>query len=444
MPCVDYRRGVTSRSTTLARPRLTATVAIALAGLLAAGCGGGETPDDTASTSPSGASSTATGSPTPSATPSTTSPSASASGTEGPPEAGGTANVSACARHTADALTEEQALGQLLMVAFQTSDSRTTLDGLIAKQHIGNVIYLGGWNDGAALVKQTSAHLQAQATKAATAGIPLLLAADQEGGEVRQLRGPGFSNVPSAKVQAQMPPAELTAAAKVWAGELKAAGINVNLAPVTDTVPADIGKANGPIGKYGRQYGSDPATVTKASSAFLKGMIEGGVMGTVKHFPGLGRIRNNTDFNTTGITDTVATPKDPFLAPFTAGVKAGAGLVMVGSARYPGLDATKTQAMFSKPIITGLLRDKLGFDGVVITDDINAKAVQALPVAKRATSFIEAGGDILLTGDPSSVPTMTKAISDKARADENFALLVDASVLRVVALKERMGLVACG
>lgn len=350
--------------------------------------------------------------------------------------------ASACARQKADSLTEQQALGQLMMPAFDTAASRTALDGLIADQHVGNVIYLGGW-DGAARVKETSAHLQAQATQTATAGIPLLLAADQEGGEVRQLRGQGFTKVPSAEVQAQMSSSALTAAAKGWAGELKAVGINVNLAPVTDTVPADIGRANEPIGKYSREYGSTPATVTKASTAFLKGMIEGGVMGTVKHFPGLGRIQNNTDFNTTGITDSVASPSDPFLAPFTAGVKAGAGLVMVSSARYPGLDSTKTQAMFSKPIITGLLRDQLGFDGVVITDDINAKAVRAIPAAERGVDYIAAGGDILLTGDPESVPVMSKAIADKARADESFATLVETSVLRVVALKERMGLITC-
>jgi beta-N-acetylhexosaminidase len=330
-----------------------------------------------------------------------------------------------------------------MMVAFDTAAPRTALDGLIAEQHVGNVIYLGGW-DGAARVKQTSAHLQEQATKAATAGIPLLLAADQEGGEVRQLRGEGFTKVPSAKAQAQMSADELTAAAKGWAGELKAVGINVNLAPVTDTVPAEIGRANEPIGKYARQYGSDPATVTKASTAFLKGMIDGGVMGTVKHFPGLGRVAKNTDFNTTGITDSVATAKDPFLAPFTAGVEAGAGLVMVSSARYPGLDPAKTQAMFSKPIITDLLRGQLGYEGVVITDDINAKAVRSIPAAERATTYIEAGGDILLTGDPESVPGMIEALATKARADEEFATLLETSVLRVVALKERMGLISCG
>ncbi|KGN31090.1 B-hexosaminidase [Knoellia flava TL1] len=350
--------------------------------------------------------------------------------------------MSACVRQKADSLSEEQAIGQLLMVAFDTAAPRTALDDLIAEQHVGNVIYLGGW-DGAARVKETSGHLQDQATETATGGIPLLLAADQEGGEVRQLRGEGFTKVPSAKVQAQMSSSELTAAAKGWAGELKAVGINVNLAPVTDTVPADIGRANEPIGKYARQYGSEPATVTKASTAFLKGMIEGGVMGTVKHFPGLGRVENNTDFNTTGITDSVATPSDPFLAPFTAGVKAGAGLVMVSSARYPGLDATKTQAMFSRPIITDLLRGRLGYEGVVITDDINAKAVRSIPAAERATRYIEAGGDILLTGDPESVPGMIEALSSKARADEEFATLLETSVLRVVALKERMGLVRC-
>ncbi|MFC7486424.1 glycoside hydrolase family 3 N-terminal domain-containing protein [Knoellia sp. CPCC 206453] len=430
---------MTSRATTPARRRLTATVAISLAGVLAAGCGGGETPDGDASPSPSGSGSTV--STTAPGTASST-PSASASASASSSASGEPAKVSACARSKADALSEEQALGQLFMVAFDTAASRTALDGLIADQHVGNVIYLGGW-DGAARVKQTSAHLQAQATTAATAGIPLLLAADQEGGEVRQLRGAGFSVVPSAKVQAQMSPSALTAAAKAWAGELKAVGINVNLAPVTDTVPADIGKANEPIGKYGRQYGSTPATVTKASTAFLKGMIEGGVMGTVKHFPGLGRVQNNTDFNTSGITDTVATPKDSYLAPFTAGVKAGAGLVMVSSARYPGLDATKTQAMFSKPIITTLLRGQLGFEGVVITDDINAKSVRSIPAAKRAVDYIAAGGDILLTGDPKSVPTMAKALADRARADEAFATQLESSVLRVVALKERMGLVRC-
>ena len=234
---------------------------------------------------------------------------------------------------------------------------------------------------------RTSEHLQGLVSGTSTGDVGLLVAADQEGGVVHQLRGEGFTRPPSAKQQATMSSSALTKAATGWAREMKAAGVNVNLAPVTDTVPADIGRANEPIGKWGRQYGSDPKTVERASSAFLKGMLAGGIEGTVKHFPGLGRIRNNTDFNATGITDDVTTADDPYLQPFAAGVKAGAGLVMVGSAKYSKLDPG-VPAMFSAPIVTDLLRGDLGYDGVVITDDVNAKAVAATPAPQRAVKVV--------------------------------------------------------
>jgi beta-N-acetylhexosaminidase len=342
---------------------------------------------------------------------------------------------------TVDALTPQQRLGQLVMVGFDTNASLGSLDDLVAGSHVGNVIYLGGW-DGAGKVTRTSKHLQGLVSARSTGDVGLLIAADQEGGVVHQLRGDGFTRPPSAKEQATMSSAALTKAATGWARELEAAGVNVNLAPVTDTVPADIGRANEPIGRWGRQYGSDPKTVERASTAFLKGMLAGGVEGTVKHFPGLGRIRNNTDFNSTGITDDVTDADDPFLRPFSAGVKAGAGLVMVGSARYSKLDP-KVPAMFSAPIVTDLLRGDLGYDGVVITDDVNAKAVASTPAAQRAVKVVDAGGDIVLTGDASAAPSMLKALKAKAAADPAFAAKVAASVERVVTLKERMGLLPC-
>jgi beta-N-acetylhexosaminidase len=342
---------------------------------------------------------------------------------------------------TVKALTPQQRLGQLFMVGLDSKASLGSLDTLVARSHVGNVIYLGGW-DGADKVTRTSEHLQGLVSGRSTGDVGLLIAADQEGGEVHQLRGRGFTRPPSAKVQATMSSAALTTAATTWARELKAAGVNVNLAPVTDTVPADIGRANAPIGRYGRQYGSDPATVERASAAFLEGMLAGGVEGTVKHFPGLGRIRNNTDFSSTGITDDVTDANDPFLQPFAAGVQAGAGLVMVGSARYSKLDP-KVPAMFSAPIVTDLLRGDLGYDGVVITDDVNARAVRGTPAPQRAVRFIRAGGDIVLTGTASVAPAMIAAVSAEARDDEAFAAAVDAAVRRVLTLKERMGLLPC-
>ncbi|NHA68404.1 glycoside hydrolase family 3 protein [Phycicoccus sp. CMS6Z-2] len=373
-------------------------------------------------------------------------PSTSAPGTSTPSATATSASPTptptpSCVETTLDSLTEKQRIGQLLMVGFDTNAALDSLDTAIGTDHVGNVIYLGGW-DGADKVTATSDHLQGLVDDKATGGVGLLVAADQEGGEVHQLRGPGFTQPPSASQQAQMSSSELVRAATGWAEELKAAGVNVNLAPVTDTVPADIGTANEPIGKYGRQYGSDPATVTKASRAFIKGMRAGGVEATVKHFPGLGRIRSNTDFSATGITDDTTTADDPYLRPFAAGVRDGAGLVMVGSAIYSRLDPG-TPAMFSSAIVTDLLRGDLGYDGVVITDDVNAAAVASTPPAERATKVIEAGGDVVLTGDASVAPEMAAAIRSAADEDRGFARQVDASVERVLALKDRMGLLPC-
>ena len=117
---------------------------------------------------------------------------------------------------------------------------------------------------------------------------------------------------------------------------------------------------------------------------------------------------------------------------------------MVGSAHYSKIDG-ETPALFSKKIVDGMLREDLGFDGVVITDDVGAaEAVAATPVGARATKFIAAGGDIVLTADPGQVPTMVSAIESRAKGDPAFARQVTASVTRVLTLKEGMGLLRCG
>ncbi|HET9021547.1 MAG TPA: glycoside hydrolase family 3 N-terminal domain-containing protein [Ornithinibacter sp.] len=409
---------------TSTRPRPDRRLVVTTSGLLAltlAGCSG-STPGPGVSSSPatSASSTAATASP-------------SATSTEDP--------AAACVRATFESLSDDQRVGQLLMVGFDTGAPLDALDGLVARSHVGNVIYLGGW-DGADRVTRTSTHLQGLASEKATGDVGLLIAADQEGGVVHQLRGEGFTRPPSASEQARMRPAELTRQARTWAAELKDAGVNVNLAPVTDTVPKAIGTANEPIGRWGRQYGSTPEAVSRASTAFLEGMLEGGIEGTLKHFPGLGRIRSNTDFSSTGITDRVATRDDPFLQPFADGIEAGAGLVMVSSARYPKLDP-KNPAMFSTAIMTGLLREQMGYDGVVITDDVNAKALGDVAPPDRAVRVVAAGGDIVLTGAASDADDMLEALSEASDDDPTMAGKVDAAVKRVLTLKERMGLLPC-
>jgi beta-N-acetylhexosaminidase len=100
-------------------------------------------------------------------------------------------------------------------------------------------------------------------------------------------------------------------------------------------------------------------------------------------------------------------------------------------------------AMFSAPIVTDLLRGKLGYDGAVITDDVNAQAVRSTPAPQRAVRFIDAGGDIVLTGRAASAPAMIAAVRARAADEPAFAAKVEASVQRVLTLKERMGLLPC-
>jgi beta-N-acetylhexosaminidase len=329
------------------------------------------------------------------------------------------------------------------MVGLDDGASRTSLDTLVTRRHLGGVILLGGWSEGTAGVRTTTRHLAALASPNATDGLGLLLAADQEGGAVQQLKGPGFSTMPAARVQGRGTTADLEDDATRWGRQLKAAGINVNLAPVADTVPASLGTANGPIGQYGRQFSSDPQRVAAMVPAFIAGMRAGGVATTVKHFPGIGRIVGNTDVTARGITDSRTTVDDPYLEPFAAGIKARVDLVMVGSAIYSKLDPG-TNAAFSKPIVTDLLRGRLGYSGVVITDDVGAaKAVAAVPVGARATRFVAAGGDIVLTARPSTIPTMHDALTAKMAADPAFAAQVKAAATRVVELKLRMRLATC-
>ena len=328
------------------------------------------------------------------------------------------------------------------MVGIQPGQAPGGLDAAIRDQHIGAAIYLGGWQ-GASVVTSTSSHVQAQAGSAATGGLRLLIAADQEGGEVQQLKGPGFSPLPSALSQGRTSTAAITDHATTAGRELAAAGVNVNLAPVADTVPQSVGRDNAPIGRYSREFGNDPATVARGVSAAVAGLNAGGVAATVKHFPGLGRITGNTDVTATGITDATATTSDPYLEPFRAGIGAGAKLVMVSSAWYPKIDPDN-QAMFSSAVVTGLLRGSLGYTGVVITDDVGAaKSVAAVPVGDRAVRFVAAGGDIVLTASAALAPMLATALTARTAEDPAFAQQVDAAVRRVVALKQQMGLAGC-
>ncbi|HHT13522.1 MAG TPA: glycoside hydrolase family 3 protein, partial [Propionibacterium sp.] len=275
-----------------------------------------------------------------------------------------------------------------------------------------------------------------------TSKLPLLVAVDQEGGTVQRLKGPGFSEIPPARDQGAMAPDDLEAAAAIWAGELKEAGIHYDLAPVGDLVPDAKRTTNEPIGRLKRDFGSDPALVSESVVSFIDGMRGEGLATSVKHFPGLGEVVTNTDFG--AAEDTDVTRDSEHLEPFRAAIEAGVDSVMVSSAVFSQIDPDN-EGVFSSAVITDLLRGDLGFDGVVIADDLGAAAaVKTVEPADRAVRFIQAGGDIVINANPRIMQAMTSATLEAAEADEEFAAQLTDSATRVLRLKSAVGLVNCG
>ncbi len=346
-----------------------------------------------------------------------------------------TATPEAVPGEAIDALTLEQRVGQLFMVGTPVEGASADTLSAVSDRHVGNVFLhgrmTGGTDAAAALVAQFTALVSPDST----ADIPLWVATDQEGGDVQVLRGPGFDDIPYAIDQGAMPATDLFQSATTWGRQLAAAGINMNLAPVADIVTSDeVRRDNPPIGALGRHYGYDEGTVAEKAGAFADGMRASGVLPTFKHFPGLGRVTSNTDFSAE-VTDTVVTADSPDVNVYRSLTAAGPSAVMVGTAIYQNIDPT-TPAAFSAPVVQ-LLREGVGFTGVVITDDLSAaEAAEQVSPADRAVLAISAGVDVVLaSADPTVLPEMYDAVLDKAKSDPAFAALVDAAAARVLAAK---------
>ncbi|WP_369255689.1 glycoside hydrolase family 3 N-terminal domain-containing protein [Geodermatophilus amargosae] len=266
------------------------------------------------------------------------------------------------------------------------------------------------------------------------------VAADQEGGQVQALQGPGFDRLPAADEQGQLAPDRLATLAGTLGAQLASAGVTLDLAPVADVVPAGTEAANDPIGAFGRQYGGTAADVVPDVRAVVDGLAAHGVTATLKHFPGLGLVDANTD-EVAGVTDPVTTAVSEQVTAFGELARSDADpFVMVSSATYPRLDPA-APATFSRRVITTLLRGFLRFDGVVVTDDVGAAATFAdVPPGERAVRFLEAGGTLVLTLDADVYPEMVDAVLARAEADPGFSATVDAAVRTALTAKARSSL----
>jgi beta-N-acetylhexosaminidase len=321
------------------------------------------------------------------------------------------------------ALQLPRLVGQTIMTGFAGRSPSAELLGRIERGEVGGVILFGANLPGDAAARALVARLQAAA--AAGGNPPLLVAVDQEGGPVRRLPD-GPPRDPPARVGSA---AEAAAEARATGPFLRRLGVDVDLAPVLDS-PDSTDSFLGT-----RAFGPDPKRNARLGTAFVEALQHGGVAATAKHFPGLGTARANTDTNHVWTT----TPKselDRRLEPFAAAVRAGVDLVMVSNAGYRAYDPSGLPAVLSRPIVTGLLRGRLGFDGVVISDAMEAPGPAGHPDA--SVQAIDAGVDVLLYIAEPDAHVAFEQLLAAARSGELPLSVLQAANARVGALKARL------
>jgi beta-N-acetylhexosaminidase len=291
---------------------------------------------------------------------------------------GATHSATATRRHSATGLADaaETVLGTL------TAPPTRHFLARVRNGKMGGVLLLGnGW-----LTRDTASSVTSELEQAACAhGEPLLIAVDQEGGIVRRLAWAAPTEAPADMKSPDV--ANLQAAAT--AAALRSAGIDVDFAPVADTP----GSARSFLGS--RAFSRSRLWNAKMVRAFVGGLQQSGIAATAKHFPGLGLGTGNTD-NGRIVIDAAAWKLREGLTPFRSAIHADVKLVMISSAVYPALDARRRPAVFSRPIVQGLLRKTLGFQGVTVTDSLTAPAAARVPHA--ATLAMSSGDDLLIFG----------------------------------------------
>ncbi len=339
------------------------------------------------------------------------------------------------AKRAVASMSLEERIGQLVMAPLFVGNDPSVLQDLIANRHVGSVLLIGNWNGGVAAVKTATDALQSYAPE----GNRLLVTADQEGGLVQHLQGPGFDAMPSAVEQGRMDATGLRNAAAAWGAQLAQAGVNVDLAPVVDTVGVNRA-TNAPIGALNRDFGLDANGNADHAIAFVQGMHDAGVAASVKHYPGLGAVSGNTDFTADGIVDATTALDGPGIGAFTRVIReAEPAMVMMSLATYQLIDA-EHPAAFSSTIIDGYLRSTTGYEGVVTSDSLSATAVSGVPADQLGVRFVEAGGDLACIGDLSYVQPILDGLLTRAHADAAFADKATRAAERVMTLKYEMQL----
>lgn len=353
-------------------------------------------------------------------------------------------------------MTQKEKFGQLLMVDFRNwtveggqlpvTEINKDIEQIIRDYKLGGVIL---FRENIAKTEQTT-RLTNGMQKSVSNGIPLLIGVDQEGGLVTRLQT--GTNMPGNMALGATRDAHLTQeVAKAIGEEIRSLGININFAPSVDV---NSNYKNPVIGI--RSFGSEPSLVSEMGVAYIKGLQDAKVAGAAKHFPGHGDTSTDSHFDLPLVEKSLEEFHKLDLKPFLSAVDAGVEILMTAHIVVPSLDDTEiktkdgnkmgTPATLSRKILTGLVRDEMDFQGIVITDALNMKAISDnFTESEIVVMTIAAGADIAL------MPTSILQLKDTDKLDEIYKELdlavkkgiisqkqIDKSVYRVLALKKKL------
>jgi beta-N-acetylhexosaminidase len=334
---------------------------------------------------------------------------------------------------TISRMSLDEELGQLLVVAFTGTTLSSNLQTMIVNQHVGGIILFASNIKTFAQVQALDAAMQARAS------IPLFISTDQEGGQVNRLRAI-IGNTPSAlDMGATNDPAFAQQQGQKDGQILGQLGINLDFAPVVDV------QAGGfvPSVLATRMFGTTPDKVTTFAGAFLQGLQSQGVLGTIKHWPGLGSTPVDPHQDLPTLYRSQADLNAIDFAPYRNLLQQGQiNMVMVTHEVLPAYDPTKP-ASLSPIMVDQVLRHDLGYQGVVITDSLYMGALtKRWTIAQEGLLAVQAGDDLLLG---ISTPSDVQKIVDGLRAAISNGTIskarIDQSVTRILTLKIKAGLI---
>lgn len=330
-------------------------------------------------------------------------------------------------------MTLNQKLGQMMIVQFVGPAYSLDISTMISQYHVGAVLLFTANNNIADKAQLRGLIQQMQSNSP----VPMVVAIDQEGGTVDRLKSLDGPRPPAADIGATNDTGRAFAAGIQDAQDLASYGFNLNLAPVVDVTNVSNPQL------YGRTYGNNAALVTKMAQAYLEGLQQSGkVLGTLKHFPGLGDVGVDPHSGVPNLYRSKSDLEAIDWAPYRAIIQQGnIHAIMVTHEIVHAIDSSLPSSLSYK-VVTGILRNDLGYQGVILTDSLTMEGITAYYTeAQAAAVAVEAGSDLLMgASTPADVASMIEGIKQAIASGEISQQRIDDSVRRILMLKYQMGL----